>query len=471
MTAPRVDGVVRVGNGQGFWGDSARGPVQLVEGGPLDYLTLDYLAEVTMSILQKARARDPRLGYATDFVTTVEQVLPRCRERGVRIVANAGGVNPAACADAVAEVAARLGAHGLRIGVVEGDDLLDRVGALVSEADPWVNLDTGEALIGSVDRVSSANAYLGAVPIMEALAAGADIVITGRCADASLAVGPIAHELGWDLADPGGLDRLAQATAGGHVIECGTQCTGGNFEDWRQVGGWTDLGYPILEASADGTMVVTKHPGTGGIVTPDTVTAQLLYEIGDPAAYVTPDVVADFSGITLERVGDDRVRIRGARGRPATDTYKVSVTLPAGFRVVGQLVVAGPDAVDRAELAAEILFARLAAEGIHFAPRDRVVEILGAGGRAPRTGATVESARRPAAPDPPEVVLRIAVRGDDRRALARFGAELAPLLLSGPPGLTGFAGGRPKPTEVLTHWPTLVPKAAVPTRVTIREVT
>lgn len=461
MSGRRPGEPVRVGNGQGFWGDSPRGPVQLVEGGPLDYLTLDYLAEVTMSILQKARARDPHLGYATDFVATVAEVLPRCRAQGIRIVANAGGVNPSGCADAVAEAAARVGAHGVRIGVVEGDDLLDRIDDLVSEADPWTNLDTGEPLLGRAAAVSSANAYLGAGPIVEALTLGADIVITGRCADASLAVGPIAFEHGWDLDDPAALDRLAQATAGGHVIECGTQCTGGNLEDWRAVTGWVDLGYPVLEAAADGTMVVTKHPGTGGMVTPDTVTAQLLYEIGDPAAYATPDVVADFAGITLHEVGPDRVEIRGARGRPATDTYKVSCTIPAGYRVVGQLVVAGPDAVAKARLAAEVLFDRLAAEGVHFAPEDRVVELIGAGVRVPRT-VTV--------PDPPEVLLRVAVRGDDRRALARFGAELAPLLLSGPPGLTGFAGGRPKPAEVLTHWPALVPKDRVPARVHLREV-
>jgi len=450
---------LRVGNGQGFWGDSMIGPQQLVTRGPLHYLTLDYLAEVTMSILQKARARDPDAGYATDFVTTIERILPRCRERGIRIVANAGGVNPAACAEAVAAVARRLGASGTRIGVVEGDDLLANLPALVEAGEELVNLDTGARLGGSVERVQSANAYLGAAPIVQALADGADIVITGRCADASLAVAPIVHELGWSLDDH---DLVAAATVGGHIIECGTQCTGGNFEDWRRVPDLDDIGYPVLEAYEDGTLVVTKHAGTGGLVDVDTVTAQILYEIGDPSAYVTPDVVADFTSVALSDDGPDRVRVTGARGAPPTDTYKVSCTLHAGYKAVGQLTVAGPDAVEKAELIARLLFTRLEREGCRFDDDQRLVECLGAGVCLPMLRSTTF--------DPPEVVLRIAVRDADRRKVDRFGKEVASLLLSGPPGATGFAGGRPKATELLDHWPALVPKRSVPATVRVEEV-
>jgi hypothetical protein len=450
---------VLVGNGQGFWGDSAVGPVQLVNGGPLHYLTLDYLAEVTMSILQKARARNPALGYATDFVATVERILPVCRERGIRIVANAGGVNPQACADAVAAVARKVGATGTRIGVVSGDDILDRLPALVAGGEAFANLDTGEPLGAEAVRVQSANAYLGAAPIVEALGEGADIVITGRCADASLTVAPLVHEHGWKLDDH---DRIAAATIAGHVIECGTQCTGGNFEDWRRVPDLRNIGYPVLESFDDGTVVLTKHPDTGGMVDVDTVIAQLLYEIGDPASYITPDVVADFTSVVVTQAGSDRVRITGARGRAPTDTYKVSCTMGAGYKAVGQLTMAGPDAVAKAELLADLLFDRLARDGVSFGPDQRLVECVGAG----VSFAGMAGVDR----DPAEVVLRVGVRSDDKRAVDRFGMEIASMLLAGPPGATGFAGGRPKATEVLAHWPTLVARAAVPVSVTVEEV-
>jgi hypothetical protein len=337
--------------------------------------------------------------------------------------------------------------------------VLDRLPALAASGERFTNLDTGEDLDDRIDRVQSANAYLGAAPIVEALDEGADIVITGRCADASLTVAPLVHELGWSIDDH---DRIAAATVGGHVIECGTQCTGGNFEDWRRVPDLRDIGYPVLEAYDDGSVVVTKHAGTGGLVDVDTVIAQLLYEIGDPACYVTPDVVADFTTVRVEDDGPDRVRITGARGSAPTPTYKVSMTLGDGFKAVGQLTMAGPDAVVKAELLATLLFDRLASEGVVFDDAARVVECLGAGVCFAGMGA--ERA------DAPEVVLRIAVRSDDKRSVDRFGMELASMLLSGPPGATGFAGGRPKATEVLAHWPALVDRRAVPATVTVLEV-
>jgi hypothetical protein len=444
-SAPRRDPVL-IGNGQGFWGDSMLGPTQLVEGGPLHYLTLDYLAEVTMSILQKARARNPDAGYATDFVTMIGRI------------ANAGGVNPRACASATIDVARSLGMHGTRVGVVEGDDVLSRLGELRSEGEQFTDLDSGQAL-DDLTRVQSANVYLGAGPIVEALAQDADIVITGRCADASLTVAPLVHEFGWDLTD---VDRVASATVAGHIIECGTQCAGGNFEDWRRIPDFAGIGYPVVEAHADGSFVVTKHPGTGGRVDVDTVIAQLLYEIGDPAHYVTPDVTVDFTSIQLADDGRDRVRVSGARGSSATDTYKVSCTMQHGYRAVGQLTVAGPDAVEKAQLIASLLFARLERDGASFPVAQRLVECVGAGVCSPDIAA-------PHRPDPPEVVLRIGVRDDDRRKVDRFGMEVASLLLSGPPGATGFAGGRPRASDVLVHWPTLVAKHRVPVTVTVEE--
>ena len=307
---------VLIGNGQGFWGDSVLGPLQLVREGPIDYLTLDYLAEVTMSIMQKLRSRDPSAGYATDFIQLLDRILPECVDKGIRIVANAGGVNPGACARAAAEVARKHGLSQVRIGVVRGDDLLERLEVLIEQGEKLANLDTGEALGPHLDEVLSANVYLGAAPIVEALTGGADIVITGRCTDPSLVVAPMIHEFGWSLQD---YDRIAAATVAGHIIECGTQCTGGNFDDWRNVPDLATIGYPVIEASDDGSFVVTKHPGTGGLVTKDTVTAQLLYELGDPACYQSPDVIADFSSITLSDDGLDRIRVDGVGGenRPA----------------------------------------------------------------------------------------------------------------------------------------------------------
>ena len=450
---------VLVGNGQAFWGDTIDGSIRLVRDGPLHYLTLDYLAEVTMSILHKARRRDPTMGYATDFVKLLEQILPECQERGIRIIANAGGVNPRGCADAVIALAHRIGCAGLRVGVVDGDDVAGRMTELVADGEPFMNLDTGEALVSKLDQVQSANVYFGAWPIVEALVAGADIVITGRCTDASLTVAPLAYEFAWT---PDDHDLLASATVAGHVIECGTQCTGGNFEGWREVTGWATMGFPIVEAYADGTFVVTKHPGTGGLVSRDTVTAQILYEIGDPRRYITADVVVDFTSLHLHDEGADRVRVTNVRGTPPTDTYKVSATLRAGYKAVGQLTVPGPDAVEKAQLTASILFDRLALRGVTFADDNRVVECVGAG---------VCLADPPSASyDPPEVTLRVAVRNDDRAMVDRFGTEIASLLTSGPPGLTGFAGGRPKATEVLDHWPALVAKQAVKPTVEVRVV-
>ena len=453
---PRKDKVL-VANGQGFWGDSILGPVRLVDEGPLDYLTLDYLAEVTMSILQKLRARDPSQGYATDFVRLVDRILPKLVERDIKVVANAGGVNPHACKDAVLEVARKRGFTGVKVAVVEGDDILPRLDELLASGEELRNMDTGEPLSTVRDRVTSANVYLGAFPIAEALGAGARIVITGRGTDPGLVIGPLIHEFGWGKGD---LDKLASGTVAGHIVECGAQCTGGNYTDWRTVKDLARIGYPIIEADPSGDFIVTKHDGTGGMVTVDSVVHQLAYEMGDPARYITPDVIADFTSFRLAQEGADRVSVRGVRGADATPTYKVSLSYQAGWKSTGQLTVSGPDAVAKARLCADIVWERLAFDGFHFGEDERMVEIVGA--NVCHAGIPV-----PGSEAPPEVVLRMGVKGPDRAKVERFGTELVPLVTSGPPGVTGFAGGRPKATEIIGFWPALISKSRVETRVTV----
>ena len=448
--------VVRVASGQGFWGDWLEAPRRQVEGGQVDYLMLDYLAEVTMSILQKQKERDPSMGYARDFVGAMDSVLPAVVERGVKVIANAGGVNPPACAAAVRALAAQRGAAGaLRVGVVTGDDLLPRLDQLIDEGHPLLNMDTGAPLSTVRDRVLSANAYIGSTPIVEALARGANVVITGRSTDTALTMAPLRHEFEWGATD---WDRLAAGIVAGHILECGAQCSGGNcLYEWRDIPDLANVGYPIVEALADGSFTVTKHAGTGGRISTHTVTEQLVYEMGDPHSYITPDVIADFTTIQLEAAGTDRVRVYGIRGREATDKLKVSIAYRAGFKAVGTLVYAWPDALEKAQLADRVLRERLDRLGLRF---DGVLtEFVGASAtHGPLAGAVG---------DLPEVQLRFGVRGPDRAAVERFTREIAPLVLNGPPSVTGFAGGRPKVEEIVAYWPALVDKRVVTTQVEV----
>jgi Acyclic terpene utilisation family protein AtuA len=454
--SPNDKRVVRVAAGQGFWGDALDAPRRQVDGGHVDYLMLDYLAEVTMSILQKQKERDPSLGYARDFVGAMASVLPAVVARGVHVIANAGGVNPPACANAIRALAAREGVAGrVRIGVVTGDDLLPRLDALLDAGHRLENMDTGESLTGIRDRVIAANAYIGSVPIVQALAAGANVVITGRSTDTALTMAPLRHEFGWSASD---WDRLAAGIIAGHIIECGAQCSGGNcLYNWRDVPNLADVGYPIVDASADGSFVVTKHEGTGGWVTVPSVTEQLVYEMGDPRSYITPDVIADFTTIQLEQVGRDRVRVFGVRGRAATDKLKVSIAYRAGYKAVGTLVYSWPEAHDKARRADEVLRARLDQMGLRF---DHILtEFVGISAtHGPLAGPTI---------DPPEVQLRVGVRSEDRAAVERFSREIAPLVLNGPPSVTGFAGGRPKVEEIVAYWPALIDRDVVQTNVEV----
>ena len=448
--------VVRVGAGQGFWGDDLDAPRRQVEGGQIDYLMLDYLAEVTMSILQKQKERDPSLGYARDFVAAIESVLPGVIERGVKVIANAGGVNPPACAAALkAATAKRDGGRGLRIGVVTGDDLLARLDELIESGHLLDNMDTGEPLTTVRERVLSANAYIGSEPIVEALRAGANVVITGRSTDTALTMAPLRHEFGWARES---WDQLASGIVAGHIIECGAQCSGGNcLHDWKSIPDLANVGYPLVEGSSDGSFVVTKHPGTGGRVSVPTVTEQLVYEMGDPRSYITPDVVADFTSIRLEQQGENRVRVSGIRGRPPTGKLKVSIAYRAGFKAVGTLVYGWPDALEKAELADRILRERLDRAGLGF--EHVLSEFVG----ATATHGRLAGDQR----DAPEVQLRLGVRGPDKAAVERFTREIAPLVLNGPPSVTGFAGGRPKVEEIVAYWPALVDKTVVKTKVEI----
>ena len=447
--------IIRVAAGQGFWGDDLDAPRRQVEGGQIDYLMLDYLAEVTMSILQKQKERDPTLGYARDFIGAMESILPAVLDRGVKVVANAGGVNPRSCAEAVRSVGAQRRGTKLRIGVVTGDDLLGRLDDLIAHGHPLANMETGDPLSGVRDRVLSANAYLGSEPIVEALSGGANVVITGRSTDTALTMAPLRQEFGWGAES---WDHLAAGIVAGHIIECGAQCSGGNcLYDWRSIPDLANVGYPLVEAHADGTFVVTKHPGTGGRVSVQTVSEQLVYEMGDPHSYITPDVIADFTTIRLAQDGEDRVLVSGIKGKPPTDKLKVSVAYRAGFKAVGTLVYAWPDALDKAQLADKVLRERLDRLGLKF--ERMLTEFVGANA----THGPLAGERR----DAPEVQLRFGVRGSDRAAVERFTREIAPLVLNGPPSVTGFAGGRPKVEEIVAYWPALIDKSVVKTKVEI----
>ena len=446
--------IVRVAAGQGFWGDWLEAPRRQVEGGPIDYLMLDYLAEVTMSILQKQKERDPSAGYARDFVGAMESVFSAVADRGVRVIANAGGVNPPAAAAAVYDAARRHGVSDrIRIGVVTGDNILPRIEELIARGHALANMDTGEPLSTIRDRVLSANAYIGARPIVEALRQGANVVITGRSTDTALTMAPLLHEFEWKHDD---WNRLAAGIIAGHIIECGAQCSGGNcLFDWRNIPDLADVGYPIVEATADGTFHVTKHPNTGGRISRHTVIEQLVYEMGNPHEYITPDVIADFTSIKVEDAGPDRVRVFGITGKAPTDKLKVSIAYRAGFKAIGTLVYAWPDAIEKAQVADRVLRQRLDRLGLRF---DEIhTEFLGA---TATHGALAGDGRHA-----PEIQLRIGVRSGDRATVERFTREIAPLVLNGPPSVTGFAGGRPKTEEVVAYWPALIDKREITTHV------
>ncbi|EAQ02482.1 hypothetical protein OB2597_17237 [Pseudooceanicola batsensis HTCC2597] len=445
------DRKLRIGCASGFWGDTPEAIGQLVSKGEIDYLVFDYLAEVTMSLMARARAKAPESGYAPDFVKALAPWLPDIKAKGIKVVANAGGVNPRGCSDALAKAAAQAGID-LSIGVVLGDDLLPRVDEIRKSGQ--TEMFSG---VEFPDDIWSMNAYLGARPIAAALDAGAEIVITGRCADSAVALGPLMHEYGWGDDD---WDRLSQGSLAGHLIECGPQGTGGNFTDWQDVPGWDDMGMPIVEVSEDGSFVMTKTPDTGGLVVPGAVGEQMLYEIGDPRAYLLPDVICDWSQVTLEQVGPDRVLVKGGKGLGRTGSYKVSATHADGWRAVTTLTLAAIDAPAKAERVAEAILTRcrrIFREKNLGDFRQVSVEVLGA---EAAYGANACAQTR-------EVVLKIGTVHDDRAALNIFAGEIAPMAISTAQGLTGFFAGRPKVQPVVRLFSFLQSKADTPVAVEV----
>jgi len=449
----RAGRTVRIGGASGFWGDTALAVPQLLASGEVDYLVFDYLAEVTMSILAAQRAKDANAGYAVDFVQIMmREALPTLRARGIRVVANAGGVNPLACRDALLTLAAELGLT-LKVGVVLGDDL----GAMAAQfrASGVTEMFSGAAF---PQRVASVNAYLGALPIAAALGAGCDVVITGRCVDSAVTLGVLMHEFGWAGND---YDKLSQGTLAGHLIECGAQCTGGLFTDWQDVPDWENIGFPIVEASADGSFVITKAGGTGGLVTPATVGEQLLYEIGDPRAYLVPDVSCDFTGVKLVQLGEHRVGVSGATGRAPTASYKVSATFADGYRNTGFLTIAGEQAVAKARRTGQALLTRMGrmldARGLPPFSETRI-EVLGG---EDMFGAHANLSAR-------EVVLKMSAKCASKDSLELFAREFAPAATSMAPGTLGLVGGRPNPTPVVRLFSFLWPKAALAVEIDVQ---
>src|SRR5947209_276975 len=442
--------MIRIANWRGFWGDWRDAPVRLVEQGPIDYLALDYLAEITMSILQKQRQADSNLGYARDFPPLIARIARQIRERDVKVIANAGGVNPAACAREVVRLAG-----GAKVAVVLGDDVYPRLDEFLDKGYEMRDMDTGEPLAPIRDRILSANAYIGAFPLAEALATGARVVIAGRSTDTALTLAPMIHRYGWK---PDEYDKLAAGTIAGHIIECGAQCTGGNCQvDWQNIPDMANIGYPIIEAEPDGSFSVTKHTAAGGRVNIHTVKEQLLYELGDPQNYITPDCIADFTTVRLDDSGPDRVRVSGIRGGARPASLKLSISYTAGWKAIGTLVYSWPQALEKARAADQVVRQRLGNLGLAF---DEIyTEYFGVN--------ACHGTAAAANPDAPEVQLRIGVRGTDKSTVDRFTRELIPLVLNGPPGATGFGDGRPPVREIVAYWSTLIPREEIATRVEV----
>ncbi|GIK61011.1 MAG: DUF1446 domain-containing protein [Ignavibacteriota bacterium] len=451
---------IKIASGQGFWGDLIDAPYHQVTKGDIDYLVMDYLAEVTMSILQKQKNKDPKLGYATDLIELMRRILPISSQKGIKIITNGGGVNPVACAEAIREVANQAGIIKLNVAVVLGDDIKDRLDEILGNGSQLNNMETGESITLVKDKLLSANVYFGAAPIVEALKKGADIVITGRTTDTGLTLAPMIYEFGWDMKN---YNLMAAGTVAGHILECGAQASGGNFlGDWESIDNFAEIGFPIAEAFPNGEVIITKHTNTGGRVSFETVAEQLVYEIGNPKEYITPDCVADFTSIKLEEVGKDRVKVFNVKGKPETEFYKVSCSYSDGYSSSGSLTYSWPQALTKAKAADKILRKRLENLGLQF---DEIrTEYIG-------YNATHETLAPELDEDKiNEIVFHFSVRSKDWKSVNRFGQEIAPLILTGPPSVTGFAGGRPKPKEVVAYWPALIPKKLVEPKVQILEL-
>ncbi len=450
---------IRIASGQGFWGDLIDAPYHQVTKGDVDYLVMDYLAEVTMSILQKQKNKNPELGYARDIPPLMNRILPVCKEKGIKVITNGGGVNPEACAREVIKAAEEAGVTDIKVAVVLGDNITSDIDRIINAGCHLNNMETGEKIDNFKNELLTANVYFGAFPIVEALEKGADVVITGRTTDTGLTLAPMIYEFGWKGDQ---FDLMSAGTVAGHILECGGQASGGNLlADWESVEDLDDIGFPIVEAFSDGSFIVTKHAGTGGKVSIETVSEQLLYEIADPVNYITPDCIADFTSIQLSEDGKDRVKVSAIKGKEYTDSYKVSCAYSDGWSAVGNLTYSRPEALKKARAADYILRKRMEKLELEF---DEIrTELVG-----------YDACHGPLSHKIPEemvneVVLRIAVRSHNKDSVERFGKEIAPLILTGPPSVTGFAGGRPRPSEVVAYWPALLPKSLVTPEVKIVE--
>jgi hypothetical protein len=442
---------IRIASGQGFWGDIVDAPIKQVNAGDIDYLVMDYLAEVTMSILQKQKNKNPKLGYAKDIPELMKKILPVCRQKNIKVITNGGGVNPEACAEAILDVANSLSINDLKIAVVLGDNIKDEIEKIITDGCKLNNMESGESIESVKEKLLSANVYFGAMPIVEALRMNADIVITGRTTDTGLTLAPMIYEFDWD---ENNFDLIAAGTIAGHILECGGQASGGNLlANWESVPDLANIGFPIAEAYPNGEFVITKHELLGGKVSFETVAEQLVYEIGDPKKYITPDCIADFTSIHLEEIGKDRVKVFGIKGFAPTETYKVSCSYLNGYSASGSLTYSWPKALTKAKAADEILRGRLKNLNLKF---DEIrTEFVGYNSCHGPLAEKIDEDKIN------EVMLRVAVRGNDYESIERFGKEIAPLILTGPPSVTGFAGGRSKPSEVVAYWPALIPKKLV----------
>lgn len=444
---------LRIANAAGFWGDWTLAPQHLLANAKVDFLTLEYLAELTLSIMARQREKNPARGYAQDFINVVDRIAPSLKnQESLKIVTNAGGLNPHSCAVALGQLLANRGLGEIPIGVVAGDDLFNQLGN--SGDTQWPHFDTHAPLGDRVAQAVSANAYLGAQPICEALQQGSRIVITGRVADASLTVGPTMYHYGWDWDN---WDRLAAASVAGHLIECGAQVTGGYRTDWREAS-LARIGYPIVEITENGQLTVTKPDASGGAVTRQSVIEQIVYEIGDPEAYITPDVVVDFTTLEVAAIGDDRVAVRGASGKPRPDTLKVSLAYADGYMASGQLLVYGRDCIVKARIVADLITDRLRQEGVELEKIN--IELLGAGDGVPGLTTTPEGLC--------EVILRVSACDSQRESLEAFSRQLAPLITNGPAGLAGYAQGRPVVRKIYSYWPTTVSRDDVTPNVAVQ---
>lgn len=444
--------VVRIANTSGFWGDDPTALRRTVEGGHLDYLTSDYLAEVSMSVLKKQQLRDPERGYVFDFIEHITPALAQIEQKGMRVLTNAGGNNPKQCAEHLERIIQQQGLS-LTVAYLEGDNIFDNLSDFRSKGTSFTNFETGENFDESQYSFESANAYIGVSGLLKGLETNADIIIAGRVTDSALVLAPFIHEYQWALND---WDKLASGMIAAHCIECGTQVSGGNFSDWKNITNWTPMGFPIIEMTENGDFYVTKHQNTGGLVDERTVKEQLVYEISDPKNYHSPDVVADLRGLIVNNIGENKVFVYGAKGSAPSPYYKVSASYKNGYRATGEIMISGPDALEKAQLFKRIFWERFGEEVYR-----NNTEFVG-----------YDSCHGQLSPShsPNEILLKLHAHDFDKGKVTRFTKLIASLILSGPQGVM-VTGGRPRVQEVMAYWPSLINKEFVPLRLTYKQKT